>query len=319
MKINAYILYNFFLGKSSLEEEQAIKDWLDASSENKAYFLTQRKLFDSLLIHTGYSEPNGNTLIKKSRVRSRRNIIFREFLKIASVVTVVISSSLYYIKTKEDKLTASMQIVSVPSGQRANVTLPDGTNIWLNAETKIEYPLSFSKKERLVKLEGQAYFEVAHDKSTPFIVETKKGRINVLGTKFDVMAYPGEEFETALIEGKVNIILESDNVQSITLSPGNKACLNNGKLELKLLENYNDYRWVEGLICFENEPFTDIMKDLERCFGTKIKVNNDQLSERSYTGKFRYTDGLDYALHILKKDYDFSFERDNQNNILYIN
>ena len=91
----------------------------------------------------------------------------------------------------------ALQTITVPAGQRINITLADGTNVWLNARTTIQYPITFNEKERLVKLDGEAYFDVTKDKSKPFIVQTNNYNVEVLGTKFDVDSYSETEiFET---------------------------------------------------------------------------------------------------------------------------
>ena len=118
----------------------------------------------------------------------------------------------------------ALQTITVPAGQRINITLADGTNVWLNARTTIQYPITFNEKERLVKLDGEAYFDVTKDKSKPFIVQTNNYNVEVLGTKFDVDSYSETEiFETTLMEGSVRISSLTDANESLMLKPHNKA------------------------------------------------------------------------------------------------
>ncbi len=99
-----------------------------------------------------------------------------------------------------------MQSIYVPTGQRVNITLSDGTNVWLNARTKIVYPAVFDKSVRQVAVDGEAYFDVAKDKKRPFIVETGKCNMEVLGTKFNVEGYSDkDDFEVTLMEGSVRV------------------------------------------------------------------------------------------------------------------
>lgn len=213
----------------------------------------------------------------------------------------------------------ALQTISVPAGQRINITLADGTNVWLNARTTIQYPVSFNAKERLVKLDGEAYFDVAKDKDKPFIVQTNKYNVEVLGTKFDVDSYSETEiFETTLMEGNVKISSLTDAAENLLLTPHNKAYLYNGKLRIKPVDDYSPYRWREGLICFKNETFASIMKDFEKYYGINIYITNQQVQKYLYTGKFRQTDGVDYALRVLQKDIKFTYERDDENHIIYI-
>lgn len=197
--------------------------------------------------------------------------------------------------------------------------MPDGTNVWLNARTTIQYPITFNANERLVKLDGEAYFDVARNEKKPFIVQTDKYNVEVLGTQFDVESYSDtENFETALMEGSVRISSLTDTNESLTLTPNNKAYLHEGKLRVMSVDDYSPYRWREGLICFKNETFASIMKEFEKYYGINIHITNKQVQKYLYTGKFRQTDGVDYALRVLQKDIRFSYQRDDDKNIIYI-
>ena len=150
----------------------------------------------------------------------------------------------------------ALQTITVPAGQRINITLADGTNVWLNARTTIQYPITFNEKERLVKLDGEAYFDVTKDKSKPFIVQTNNYNVEVLGTKFDVDSYSETEiFETTLMEGSVRISSLTDANESLMLTPHNKAYLHDGKLRVKPVDDYTPYRWRERDICIDHERF----------------------------------------------------------------
>ena len=242
-----------------------------------------------------------------------------EFFKIAGIVLLTLGGTFLYQQYKDSKELLAMQTISVPAGQRVNITLPDGTNVWLNARTTIQYPLAFNQKKRQVKLDGQAYFDVTKNPEKPFVVQTEKFDVEVLGTKFDVEAYADkEDFETTLMEGRVKLVSTTDLAQTVTLKPDNKACLVNGQLRIVSVDDYNVYRWKEGLICFKNESFDAIMKDFEKYYGVSIEIDNQKVLKYFYTGKFRQTDGIDYALRVLQKDIRFTYTRDDENRIIYI-
>ena len=240
-------------------------------------------------------------------------------IKIASIIALTLGGSFIYQEMQREETPIALQTITVPAGQRINITLADGTNVWLNARTTIQYPITFNSKERLVKLDGEAYFDVAKDKTKPFIVQTNKYNVEVLGTQFDVDSYSGTEiFETTLMEGSVRISSLTDDTESLTLTPHNKAYLHNGKLRVKPVDDYSSYRWREGLICFKKETFASIMKDFEKYYGINIYITNIQVQKYLYTGKFRQTDGVDYALRVLQKDIKFTYERDDDNHMIYI-
>ena len=313
--MNKDILYKFFLFFSSFEEEAAVKQWMEESAENRLAFLKERKLFDAMLL-LGNEE-----IIKNGKKRFSINLssLRTELIKIAAVVAITLGGSYFYYQSSLEKELMAMQTITVPAGQRINITLVDGTNVWLNARTSLSYPVKFGKNNRQVVLDGEAYFDVTKDKSKPFIVQTDNYNVEVLGTQFDVNAYSETgEFETTLMSGSVKVASASDSTQKITLKPNNKVFLQDGKLHVTAVDDYNPYRWKEGLICFKNETFTSIMKDFEKYYGLTIQVKNKNVFKYVYTGKFRQTDGIDYALRVLQKDIKFTYQRDDENQIIYI-
>ena len=313
--MNKDILYKFFEGNASFEEEAAVRQWMEESAENRLAFLKERKLFDAMLL-LGNEE-----IIKNGKKRFSINLssLRTELIKIAAVVAITLGGSYFYYQSSLEKELMAMQTITVPAGQRINITLVDGTNVWLNARTSLSYPVKFGKNNRQVVLDGEAYFDVTKDKSKPFIVQTDNYNVEVLGTKFDVNAYSETgEFETTLMSGSVKVASASDSTQKITLKPNNKVYLQDGKLHVTAVDDYNPYRWKEGLICFKNETFTSIMKDFEKYYGLTIQVKNKNVFKYVYTGKFRQTDGIDYALRVLQKDIKFTYQRDDENQIIYI-
>lgn len=243
-----------------------------------------------------------------------------ELIKIVAVVAVTLGLSLLYQFVSDKNGVVPMQSIYVPTGQRVNITLSDGTNVWLNARTKIVYPAVFDKSVRQVTVDGEAYFDVAKDKKRPFIVETGKCNMEVLGTKFNVEGYSDkDDFEVTLMEGSVRVASRIGLGDTLMLKPDSKACLQkDGRLKVIPVDDYNPYRWKEGLICFRNESFLSIMNDLEKYFGVSIVVENKNVLKYYFTGKFRQADGIDYALRVLQRDIRFKYERDDENQIIYI-
>ena len=309
-------LYKFFEGTASYEEEARIRQWMEHSPENRREFLKERKIFDSMLLLG-----DEKTIEEKRRRKSwNLNTLGTELIKIAAVVAVTLGLSFLYQIVSDKDGAVPMQSIYVPTGQRVNITLSDGTNVWLNARAKIVYPAVFDKSARKVTVDGEAYFDVAKDKKRPFIVETGKCDMEVLGTKFNVEGYSDkDDFEVTLMEGSVRVASRIGLGDTLTLKPDSKACLQkDGKLEVVPVDDYNPYRWKEGLICFRNESFLSIMNDLEKYFGVSIVVENKNVLKYYFTGKFRQADGIDYALRVLQRDIRFRYERDDENQIIYI-
>ncbi|MCD7849465.1 MAG: FecR domain-containing protein [Parabacteroides sp.] len=314
--MNREVLYKFFEGTASYEEEVQVRQWMEYSPENRREFLKERKLFDSMLL-LGDEKP----IEKPNREKSGRNgSLGTEILKIAAVVAVTLGLSFLYQFVADKEQTIPMQSIYVPSGQRVNLTLSGGTNVWLNARTRILYPAVFDKSVRQVTVDGEAYFDVAKDKQRPFIVETNKCKMEVLGTKFNVEGYSDkDDFEVTLMEGRVKVASKQGIGDTLILTPDSKACLEkDGRLTVVRVDDYNPYHWKEGLICFRTESFLSIMNDLEKYFGVSIVVENKAVLKYNFTGKFRQADGIDYALRVLQKDIRFRYERDDENQIIYI-
>ena len=286
-------LYKFFEGAASYEEEVRIRQWMEHSPENRREFLKERKIFDSMLLLG-----DEKTIEEKMRHKSwSLSSLGTELIKIAAAVAVTLGLSLLYQFVSNKNGVVPMQSIYVPTGQRVNITLSDGTNVWLNARTKIVYPAVFDKSVRQVAVDGEAYFDVAKDKKRPFIVETGKCNMEVLGTKFNVEGYSDkDDFEVTLMEGSVRVASRIGLGDTLMLKPDSKACL----------------------ICFRNESFLSIMSDLEKYFGVSIVVENKNVLKYYFTGKFRQADGIDYALRVLQRDIRFKYERDDENQIIYI-
>ncbi|MFV0582445.1 MAG: FecR family protein [Parabacteroides gordonii] len=309
------LLHKFFAGAATLEEKEAIMHWMESDPGNKQFLLKERKLYNAVLLHG--EDKQVQQQAGRQQYFLRRGIA--RFLRVAAMIVVAFGLG-YFWQSEKTEGPIAMQTISVPAGQCVNVTLPDGSNIWLNAQTTIQYPVSFNKENRQVKLDGEAYFDVAKDSKRPFIVNTKECSVEVLGTKFNIDAYSSrDKFETVLMEGSVKVSMLDDPTQAVSLKPNNKVYRSNGKLLTQKVSNYERYRWKEGLICFVDEPFKVVMEDFEKFYGLTIVVNNQKVTQYLYTGKFKQTDGVDYALSLLQKNIHFTYQRDRENHIVYIN
>jgi ferric-dicitrate binding protein FerR (iron transport regulator) len=305
------LLYRFFEGVASSGEEERIRAWMEKSPRNAAIFFNERKLYDASILLTRHEAAAVN------RISPLRRVIV-ELSRIAAAVLIVAGVG-WAIHVSTGFVPDSMQTISVPAGQRVNVILPDGTNVWLNSLSTFQYPTSFGRKDRRVILDGEAYMEVKKDAGKKFIVSTDKGRIEVLGTSFTVDAYSKSDvFETSLIEGKLNVWGNSGPADMVELAPRMKASLVDGRLQAGEIIESNRFDWQRGLISFENRSLAQIMSLFERYYGVTISIENEKIQERTYTGKFRQADGIDYALRVMKKDIGFTYTRDNENSVIRI-
>lgn len=308
MDIN--LLHRFFEGSSTIEEEEQIYLWLEASESNKKVLLDERLIYDSLILNS-YSEARAEkTKIKSLRVRNIRIISTW-----AAIFLLLIVSTFFVLNMNSED--SELNTLIVPPGQRINLILSDNTNLWLNANTKFSYPAKFSKNSRTVYLDGEAYFEVSENEKKPFIVKTNQGDVVVTGTTFNVESYSENgSFNTSLFEGGVDIY--KNEVKLTSLSPNQKSILQEERLLITSITDSDEYLWRQGLIAFKNKELEDILTTLEKYFAVDIIILNERLPQHTYTGKFRQSDGVDYALRVLQHSIRFVYERDDATGIIYV-
>jgi len=312
------LLLKYIDGDCTDLEKVSITNWLDADPENMKEFLALRKLRDITIWNAPpVIEISDRTGEKKSIWSGER--IFIEVLKIAAILLIGIFASRYIFPESKPENVIVMQSIHVPAGQRAEITLVDGTKVWLNAKTTFTFPNYFSESSRNVTINGEGFFDVSSNKHKPFIVKTDKYDIKVFGTKFNVMAYSGKGiFETSLLEGSVEV-MKTGVTKGIFIKPYEQIFQGKDNLVMSPIDNMNHFLWKDGIISFNNESFTDIVKKLELYFDLKIDVKNEKILNYQCTGKFRTKEGVEHILRVLQLSNRFSFKTDDKKNIITIN
>ena len=182
----------------------------------------------------------------------------------------------------------------VPRGGEYQIVLADGTRVWLNSATKLIFPQNFTGKERRVMLSGEAFFDVARDESKPFIVETSRMDVKVLGTRFNVNAYTDNEVvSTTLVDGSVEVA--SGTQKPITLVPGEQAYGEAGELEKREVNIRLYTSWIDGRFMFNNVELEEIVKQISRWYDVEIFFTNENVKRTRFTGgmvKFKPLDDL---------------------------
>ncbi|NLI36268.1 MAG: DUF4974 domain-containing protein [Bacteroidales bacterium] len=205
---------------------------------------------------------------------------------------------LKYAKTARK---VEIHVLSTPRGQDFKLQLADGTIVWLNSETRIEYPTVFVGKERVVRLYGEAYFKVAHDKRHPFIVQAGNMQTRVLGTEFNICSYQGVDSHVTLIEGSVEV-KSSKNRDFTRIKPGEDALVkSNGTIRVKDVDVDAITYWKDGFFYFDNVPFVDIMQSLGRWYNVNVVFKNEKVLNYRLRYLCDRKSGLEYALKLLNK------------------
>lgn len=307
------LLQLYFEGQTTDEQSRLITEWLDADEVNLKYYQRLCRLYEISFWH----EDTEVVVASSGRTIEWRRV-WREAIKIAAIFILGFTLNHWFNPSAEEDI--AMQTVHVPAGQNAQLTLADGSKVWLNAGSTLNFPTRFVEGKRKVSLEGEGFFEVKANKEKPFIVSTSTYDIKALGTSFNVNAYNrSEEFETALLTGKVEI---SDRItdHTISLTPNHRAVLVNNGLSVVPIKSTDYFLWREGILYFD-EPLIEVLDKLKLYFDVNIEVNNKSVLEnkRHCTGKFRTRDGLDHILSVLQLTNHFTYKKDEEKNLITIN
>lgn len=306
------ILQRYVEGNVSQEEIEAVVDWLDADESHVREFMALHKLNDISLLN----QPASRATVRKKTFFIRK--IGFELVKIAAVLLIFWGGMKLFHEESSQEDAITYQTLFVPAGQRAELILPDSTKVWVNARSKLVYPTSFGKGIRQVELNGEAYFDVKHNEQHPFVVKTSRLDIRVLGTEFNVMAYADvPDFKVALLRGSIELQspLLSKNYR---MSEKEQVWLEGKKFLVDNIEDYDYFKWKEGLLCFNNESVGSIIEKLRLYYDTHIEVHNQKFLKSRYTGKFRTKDGIEQVLKVLQIEHKFTYTKDNDLNLITI-
>lgn len=210
--------------------------------------------------------------------------------------------------------------VYVPHGQTFSITLSDGTKVWLNAGTRLRFPqnLKATSQNRMVYLDGEAYFNVTKDEKRPFIVNAQNIDIKVLGTQFNVSAYSSDNnIATTLVEGSVNVYENSNPDTKILLSPSYQADFTkeNGAFTQKKVDTSIYTSWMENKLVIDHLSFKEIIKKLERSHNVTIINTAEHLNDEIFNGEFE-NEGIDVILNTIASSTPFTYTI--QNNVITI-
>jgi ferric-dicitrate binding protein FerR (iron transport regulator) len=212
----------------------------------------------------------------------------------------------------------TMAQVIIPYGKRSEITLADGTRIWLNSGSQLSYPVSFTSNSREVYLSGEAFFDVESDPSKPFQVITDDMKIEATGTRFNVTSYANDPTtQTVLLSGKVSAGKNKRFARTVDIEPGERIAYN--KQEDNLMKDRVDVElyasWIDGYLIFDNEPVDEVFRKLERYYNKNILT--EKLSGRpTFTGKLDLADDLEKVLENIAFSASFSVEFENDTFII---
>jgi transmembrane sensor len=304
-----------------LWKHQPQKDYMQ---EEDAYMLHLHRM-------TELQIPFGNGPVEQPAIQPRTTI--RRWYWIAAATIVAIAGVLIFNKLSQNR---QENEISTRPGSKSRVQLPDGTVVLLNAGSKLTYNKDFGKELREVSLSGEGFFDVKKMKDKPFVIHTSSINIKVLGTVFNVKAYPEDKkTETSLLHGSIEVTIKNRPNDKIILSPSEKLVVENSVIADKIMSNkmaephsvaintlmsvnklkygpldssVAETQWVDNKLVFRDESFEELAIRMERWYDVKIEIDQPELREKRLTGSFE-KETIDQALEALKISIPFRHEK----------
>jgi ferric-dicitrate binding protein FerR (iron transport regulator) len=317
------VFAQYFSGELSFEDSKILQDWMNASLENRKQFLAMKDIWCSTTTDSGEQRFDKMKAYQRFLLRTKKKDTIQplqrkknQWLRLwqtAAAVALLFIVSYAVFKQGEKEITVQFADIRIetPANSRVKTSLPDGTIVWLNANSTLTYSQTFGIEDRLVHLTGEGYFEVLRNENLPFNVQTDGLQVNVLGTTFNVRNYIDDaEAVISLLEGKIlveNHIIQGEDIE---MNPGSKLLFdkNSGEIYLTKANENAVIGWINGQLFFDNELLSDIARELERAYGVNITVQsnvanlrffanfspsthtiNDILSRLASTGRIKYS------------------------------
>lgn len=321
--MNESDLIKFITKEGTSEFDKEVISWINLSIENQTIYnqIKAKHIVDTIddnLEIVNHKKQFADFLNKNSK----QNRLL--FLKIASVIMIplLLTTFFYYSNTLDNSTNLSYADYSSSAKEQKQITLSDGTVVWLNAESKIVVSNLYNKTERRISLYGEAFFDVVKNKNKPFIVETASGiKVKVLGTTFNVKSYAAEKnVETTLVTGKVVLYDQQETKPLTTLMPKQKATFSKAEKELSVANVTTDdiTSWKSGRLIFEQTPLDEFALNIERWYGIKVIISSNSIRDNSFSGELDKNNSIDDIIKILEVSSNLNCSYTKNNNTLLI-
>lgn len=321
MEINEDILIRYIDGMLTEEEAAEVKNWRAASLENEklleqVYFTAQ--VASRLKVMRTVNPDEALSRFKSRIHKKEKRLALRQVLGViqraAAVLFIPVFLLSAYLFIQQGQGNVRTLAVRTNPGVVSAFDLPDGSKVWLNANSELRYPSDFNADTRTVELTGQGYFEVTKNAHKPFIVKADKDySVEVLGTSFNVSAYKDESMiETTLVEGSVKLnVVSGGKRMTQMLKPNEKAEYQKGADKIKVFDVNTEYdtAWKNGEIIFRNHPMDKVLKTQERHYHVVFEVKDNEILKSIITARFKdeqlpqvleylkLASGIQYAIH----------------------
>lgn len=314
-EIDEEVLVAFLKGELDAAEAEAVEAWYDRSAANRrmlgqVYYILY--VSDRINDAAGIDVERSLRQFKRRMHAGRRISLRRSAVRIAAaavVASVLLAGGLTTVLLS--KRLAQPVTVVTQLGERSQVVLPDGTKVWLNSSSSVEYVAPFFSRQRRVKMEGEAYFEVEHDRRAPFVVSTNGLDVEVLGTRFNIRNDDNDHrVTTVLLEGAVKASASGHGQASVRLHPAQQLVFDTRTHAMRLTDCPSAERsinWIDGRFCFEHDTFGEIVAELKRYYNVDIRFMDTRLRDMRFSGNFRVEDGIYHIMSVLQLTYKFNY------------
>lgn len=306
------IIRMFLSARFPSETEERVQKWILKDKDTEAKKKASLEYWNELEAEAG---PGTYAALERVNLRTGHNkehldniVAYQKISRVAAVLIplFLLTGGLFYYFTSDNEIIE----ISAAYGEQKHLLLPDSSEIWLNSGSTIRYPETFAKDKRLVTLNGEAYFSVKKETAKPFIVETSQLSVKVLGTKFNVKAYPNDENITAtLTSGKVEVSVQSQSPQ--ILKPNERLTYdkNTSSVHISTVNTADTDSWIVGKLTFTNATAGEIFRTLERRYNITMDNMTNIPASKRYTVKFLKDENLDEILNILKDIIGFNYRQ----------
>jgi ferric-dicitrate binding protein FerR (iron transport regulator) len=316
-----HIITKVLANSSTKEEQSLLNNWLEEKPENRQAFDLERELWEEMLLVVNEEDKKRVFSDIKNRVGIETKVLDLNehiakkksmgWMRIAaSVVTFISLGALSYYEVSDPFSHLNLigyDLVEADAGNQKTQLLADGSTVYLNGDSRLKYKINSEANERKLYLEGEAFFDVARDESKPFVIGLEDSKVQVLGTSFNIQAYPEDKLiSTSVITGRV--AFEASKAESLILVPGNKGVINKNRNSIDKLDvdNSKDIAWMGKALYFENTSLSEMSKSLYRMYGVTIKMIDGSLEDLRITAKFK-NENINEIFKILEMTNEFSY------------
>jgi len=317
----------------TLISSRELREWVSQSEENRMEYvrllntlalLQEGKEMDTQFINEDFLRVRDRLTSSHSLKTPTKTRLFPLIFRYAAIVVLALLSGYFLHNFLPGEKALVMNEISVPKGNRSLVKLPDGSKVWLANGSRLLYPDTFTGKTRSVSLEGEAFFSVAKNERNPFIVSIGESRVQVLGTEFSVVAYPGDNLtQIDLVSGSVRFEFPDNKggYQACLIDPLYSLVFDKASGNLRktpIVDSFYKY-WQNGVFEFRNETFGNLAKKMERIYSVRISLEDSSICRTTFTGAFHIDSNVYTIMETFRRASSVPFDYTIDKDLIHIN